>query len=155
MANQNVGRHCIAWPCSLRGHVCLGALGTPGQGNGARQAQGVVVWAGLGGGSPGCARGLLTGQCCSSCTGHGNFPYLCGNLNDVVVSPLLYTCYQNSQSVSRAYEQYGAPALQPISEEMQLLLTVYYLVQLGESLPVSTFWCSWVSPSPPAGTSEL
>ncbi|ELK29169.1 Protein GREB1 [Myotis davidii] len=64
--------------------------------------------------------------------GHGNFPYLCGNLNDVVVSPLLYTCYQNSQSVSRAYEQYGAPALQPISEEMQLLLTVYYLVQLGK-----------------------
>uniref|UniRef100_G1NSU0 Growth regulating estrogen receptor binding 1 n=1 Tax=Myotis lucifugus TaxID=59463 RepID=G1NSU0_MYOLU len=63
--------------------------------------------------------------------GHGNFPYLCGNLNDVVVSPLLYTCYQNSQSISRAYEQYGAPALQPISEEMQLLLTVYYLVQLA------------------------
>ncbi|XP_054583888.1 protein GREB1 [Eptesicus fuscus] len=63
--------------------------------------------------------------------GHGNFPYLCGNLNDVVVSPLLYTCYQNSQSISRAYEQYGAPAMQPISEEMQLLLTVYYLVQLA------------------------
>lgn len=68
-----------------------------------------------------------------SCSaGHGNFPYLCGNLNDVVVSPLLYTCYQNSQSVSRAYEQCGASAVQPISEEMQLLLTVYYLVQLGE-----------------------
>ncbi|XP_055255905.1 protein GREB1 isoform X3 [Moschus berezovskii] len=63
--------------------------------------------------------------------GHGNFPYLCGNLNDVVVSPLLYTCYQNSQSVSRAYEQYGASTIQPISEEMQLLLTVYYLVQLA------------------------
>lgn len=64
--------------------------------------------------------------------GHGNFPYLCGNLSDVVVSPLLYTCYQNSQSISRAYEQYGASTIQPISEEMQLLLTVYYLVQLGE-----------------------
>ncbi|KAM8931421.1 protein GREB1 isoform 5-T5 [Lycaon pictus] len=62
---------------------------------------------------------------------HGNFPYLCGNLNDVVVSPLLYTCYQNSQSISRAYEQYGASTIQPISEEMQLLLTVYYLVQLA------------------------
>ena len=72
---------------------------------------------------------------CYSSAGHGNFPYLCGNLNDVVVSPLLYTCYQNSQSVSRAYEQYGASAIQPISEEMQLLLTVYYLVQLGESPP--------------------
>ena len=68
--------------------------------------------------------------------GHGNFPCLCGNLNDVVVSPLLYTCYQNSQSISRAYEQYGASTIQPISEEMQLLLTVYYLVQLGESPPI-------------------
>ncbi|XP_008568481.1 PREDICTED: protein GREB1-like, partial [Galeopterus variegatus] len=63
--------------------------------------------------------------------GHGNFPYLCGNLSDVVVSPLLYTCYQNSQSISRAYEQHGASSVQPISEEMQLLLTVYYLVQLA------------------------
>lgn len=65
-------------------------------------------------------------------TGHGNFPYLCGNINDVIVSPLLYTCYRNSQSLSRAYEQYGASTIQPISEEMQLLLTVYYLVQLGK-----------------------
>ncbi|XP_076415733.1 protein GREB1 isoform X4 [Peromyscus maniculatus bairdii] len=63
--------------------------------------------------------------------GHGNFPYLCGNLNDVVISPLLYTCYQNSQSLSRAYEQHGASTMQPISEETQLLLTVYYLVQLA------------------------
>ncbi|XP_039385767.1 protein GREB1 isoform X1 [Mauremys reevesii] len=63
--------------------------------------------------------------------GHGNFPYLCGNLNDIIVSPLLYTCYRNSQSISRAYEQYGASTIQPISEEMQLLLTVYYLVQLA------------------------
>ncbi|NXG73986.1 GREB1 protein, partial [Baryphthengus martii] len=63
--------------------------------------------------------------------GHGNFPYLCGNVNDVIVSPLLYTCYRNSQSLSRAYEQYGASTIQPISEEMQLLLTVYYLVQLA------------------------
>lgn len=65
--------------------------------------------------------------------GHGHFPYLCGNLNDVIVSPLLYTCYRNSQSISRVYGQYGASTIQPISEEMQLLLTVYYLVQLGES----------------------
>ncbi|KAM5316172.1 protein GREB1 isoform 2-T2 [Glossophaga mutica] len=63
--------------------------------------------------------------------GHGNFPYLCGNLNDVVVSPLLHTCYQSSQSLSRAHEQYGASTVQPISEETQLLLTVYYLVQLA------------------------
>lgn len=80
-----------------------------------------------------CGPTRRAGAQCSSSVGHGNFPYLCGNLNDVVVSPLLYTCYQNSQSISRAYEQYGASTIQPISEEMQLLLTVYYLVQLGES----------------------
>ncbi|KAL7988064.1 hypothetical protein Chor_006983 [Crotalus horridus] len=68
---------------------------------------------------------------CFASTGHGNFPYLCGNLNDVIVSPLLYTCYKNAQSLSRSYEQYGASTVQPISEEMQLLLTVYYLVQLA------------------------
>lgn len=51
----------------------------------------------------------------------------------MVVSPLLYTCYQNSQSASRAHEQHGACAAQPLSQETQLLLTVYYLVQLGES----------------------
>uniref|UniRef100_A0A8C9JWB6 Growth regulating estrogen receptor binding 1 n=1 Tax=Panthera tigris altaica TaxID=74533 RepID=A0A8C9JWB6_PANTA len=81
--------------------------------------------------------------------GHGNFPYLCGNLSDVVVSPLLYTCYQNSQSISRAYEHYGASAIQPISEEVQLLLTVYYLVQLGENpyrkIALDPCW-RWVEP---------
>nr|XP_033794926.1 protein GREB1 [Geotrypetes seraphini] len=63
--------------------------------------------------------------------GHGNFPYLCGNLNDIIVSSLLYSCYKNSQSIPKAYEQYGASSVQPISDEMQLLLTVYYLVQLA------------------------
>ncbi|KAI6071671.1 Protein GREB1 isoform X2 [Aix galericulata] len=80
------------------------------------------------------AQGALTkgSVICWKGAGHGNFPYLCGNINDVIVSPLLYTCYRNSQSLSRAYEQYGASTIQPISEEMQLLLTVYYLVQLDQ-----------------------
>ncbi|XP_036080524.1 protein GREB1 isoform X5 [Rousettus aegyptiacus] len=98
--------------------------------------------------------------------GHGNFPYLCGNLDDVVVSPLLYTCYQNSQSAARAYEQRGACASQPISQETQLLLTVYYLVQLAaDQVPLmedleQIFLRSWreshlpetrqPQPSPPA-----
>lgn len=95
----------------------------------------------LHGGGPHLASGKVTAL--SSSPGHGNFPYLCGNLNDVVVSPLLYTCYQNSQSISRAYEQCGASSIQPISEEMQLLLTVYYLVQLGE-YPFPGSWdCTW------------
>ncbi|KAM4694414.1 protein GREB1 [Discoglossus pictus] len=63
--------------------------------------------------------------------GHGCFPYLCGNVSDVIVSPLLYNCYKNSQSMPKAYEQYGPTTIQPISQEMQLLLTVYYLVQLA------------------------
>ncbi|XP_068136393.1 protein GREB1 isoform X2 [Hyperolius riggenbachi] len=63
--------------------------------------------------------------------GHGNFPYLSGNVNDVIVSPLLYNCYKNAQSMPKTYEQYGPTTIQPISEEMQLLLTVYYLVQLA------------------------
>ncbi|XP_053316423.1 protein GREB1 [Spea bombifrons] len=63
--------------------------------------------------------------------GHGNFPYLCGNVNDVTVSHLLHNCYRNSQSMPKAYGQYGPSSIQPISEEMQLLLTVYYLVQLA------------------------
>ncbi|XP_066453282.1 protein GREB1 [Eleutherodactylus coqui] len=63
--------------------------------------------------------------------GHGNFPYLCGNVNEVIISPLLYNCYKNSQSMPKTYEQYGPTTIQPISEEMQLLLTVYYLVQLA------------------------
>ncbi|XP_069584206.1 protein GREB1 [Ranitomeya imitator] len=63
--------------------------------------------------------------------GHGNFPYLSGNINGVIVSPLLYNCYKDSQSMPKTYEQYGPTTIQPISEEMQLLLTVYYLVQLA------------------------
>ncbi|XP_063771471.1 protein GREB1 isoform X2 [Pseudophryne corroboree] len=85
-------------------------------------------------GEPVCIPDNLLKSC--MCTpvifkGHGNFPYLCGNVNDVIVSPLLYNCYKSSQSMPKTYEQYGPTTIQPISEEMQLLLTVYYLVQLG------------------------
>ncbi|XP_041105607.1 protein GREB1 isoform X2 [Polyodon spathula] len=63
--------------------------------------------------------------------GHGSLPYLCGNVNDVIISPLLHSCYQNSQALPRVYEQYGASPIQPLSVEMMILLTVYYLVQLA------------------------
>ncbi|XP_069742407.1 protein GREB1 isoform X3 [Narcine bancroftii] len=62
--------------------------------------------------------------------GHGSFPYLCGNLNDVVISPLLQNCYGNIQSLPRVYEQHCTPVTMVASVEMQILLTVYYLVQL-------------------------
>uniref|UniRef100_A0A671MR78 Protein GREB1-like n=1 Tax=Sinocyclocheilus anshuiensis TaxID=1608454 RepID=A0A671MR78_9TELE len=63
--------------------------------------------------------------------GHGTLPHLCGNLGDVLVSGLLQKCYRNSQNLPRVYEQYGTAPMQPISTEMLILLTVYYLVQLA------------------------
>ncbi|XP_029114544.1 protein GREB1 isoform X3 [Scleropages formosus] len=63
--------------------------------------------------------------------GHGSLPPLCGNVCEVTVSPLLEACYRSAQTLPRVYEQYGASPIQPLSAEMQILLTVYYLVQLA------------------------
>nr|XP_055028568.1 protein GREB1 isoform X1 [Misgurnus anguillicaudatus] len=63
--------------------------------------------------------------------GHGTLPHLCGNLADVLVSGLLQKCYRSSQNLPCVYEPYGTAPIQPISTEMQILLTVYYLVQLA------------------------
>lgn len=72
-------------------------------------------------------------QPCFLSVGHGTLPHLCGNLGDVLVSGLLQKCYRSSQNLPRVYEQYGTAPIQPISTEMLILLTVYYLVQLGEN----------------------
>uniref|UniRef100_A0A672R555 Protein GREB1-like n=1 Tax=Sinocyclocheilus grahami TaxID=75366 RepID=A0A672R555_SINGR len=80
--------------------------------------------------------------------GHGTLPHLCGNLGDVLVSGLLQKCYRNSQNLPRVYEQYGTAPMQPISTEMLILLTVYYLVQLGENNSIScTFHTVCLSPT--------
>ncbi|XP_036406212.1 protein GREB1-like [Megalops cyprinoides] len=63
--------------------------------------------------------------------GHGDLPPLCGNVSEVMVSSLLQSCYRSCQSLPRVYEQHGATPIQPLSTEMQILLTVYYLVQLA------------------------
>ncbi|XP_045065103.1 protein GREB1 [Coregonus clupeaformis] len=63
--------------------------------------------------------------------GHGSLPQLSGKVCDVQVSSLLQSCYQNSQALPRIYQHYGPSPIQPLSAEMQILLTVYYLVQLG------------------------
>uniref|UniRef100_A0A8C4ZPI0 Growth regulating estrogen receptor binding 1 n=1 Tax=Gadus morhua TaxID=8049 RepID=A0A8C4ZPI0_GADMO len=63
--------------------------------------------------------------------GHGPLPQLCGNVGEVLVSSLLQTCYLSSQTLPRIYQHYGPSPIQPLSTEMQILLTVYYLVQLG------------------------
>ncbi|XP_060736317.1 protein GREB1 isoform X1 [Tachysurus vachellii] len=63
--------------------------------------------------------------------GHGDLPHLSGNTREVLVNGWLQACYRSSQNLLRVYEQYGASSIQPLSTEMQVLLTVYYLVQLG------------------------
>uniref|UniRef100_H3C203 Growth regulating estrogen receptor binding 1 n=1 Tax=Tetraodon nigroviridis TaxID=99883 RepID=H3C203_TETNG len=64
-------------------------------------------------------------------TGHGTLPQLTGNVSEVLVSSLLQSCYLSSQTLPRVYQHYGPSPIQPLSAEMQILLTVYYLVQLG------------------------
>uniref|UniRef100_A0A8D3CL28 Growth regulating estrogen receptor binding 1 n=1 Tax=Scophthalmus maximus TaxID=52904 RepID=A0A8D3CL28_SCOMX len=64
-------------------------------------------------------------------TGHGSLPQLTGNVSEVLVSSLLQSCYLSSQVLPRVYQHYGPSPIQPLSTEMQILLTVYYLVQLG------------------------
>ncbi|XP_034535215.1 protein GREB1 [Notolabrus celidotus] len=63
--------------------------------------------------------------------GHGPLPQLTGNVGEVLVSSLLQSCYLSSQTLPRVYQHYGPSPIQPLSTEMQILLTVYYLVQLG------------------------
>lgn len=65
-------------------------------------------------------------------TGHGPLPQLTGNVSEVLVSSLLQSCYLSSQTLPRVYQHYGPSPIQPLSTEMQILLTVYYLVQLGQ-----------------------
>uniref|UniRef100_A0A4W6FV14 Growth regulating estrogen receptor binding 1 n=1 Tax=Lates calcarifer TaxID=8187 RepID=A0A4W6FV14_LATCA len=63
--------------------------------------------------------------------GHGPLPQMTGNVSEVLVSSLLQSCYLSSQTLPRVYQHYGPSPIQPLSTEMQILLTVYYLVQLG------------------------
>ncbi|XP_072320727.1 protein GREB1 [Eucyclogobius newberryi] len=69
--------------------------------------------------------------------GHGPLPQFTGNTSDTLVSSLLHSCYLSSQTLPRVYQHYGPSPIQPLSTEMQILLTVYYLVQLGpEQVPL-------------------
>uniref|UniRef100_A0A8C7SVM9 Growth regulating estrogen receptor binding 1 n=1 Tax=Oncorhynchus mykiss TaxID=8022 RepID=A0A8C7SVM9_ONCMY len=69
--------------------------------------------------------------CVCVCVCHGSLPRLSGKVSDVQVSSLLQSCYQNCQALPSVYQHYGPSPIQPLSVEMQILLTVYYLVQLG------------------------
>ncbi|KAM8839118.1 GREB1-like protein isoform 2-T7 [Synchiropus picturatus] len=69
--------------------------------------------------------------------GHGTLPYFYGNVGDVVVSPLLVSCYKNSQLTEKTLETLGLSSSQLLSVETMILLTLQYLARLGsEQIPL-------------------
>ncbi|EPY75652.1 GREB1-like protein [Camelus ferus] len=65
-------------------------------------------------------------------TGYGTLPYFYGNVGDIVVSPLLVNCYKIPQLENKDLEQLGLTGSQLLSVENMILLTIQYLVRLGQ-----------------------
>ncbi|KAL6103902.1 greb1l [Pungitius sinensis] len=63
--------------------------------------------------------------------GHGTLPYFYGNVGDIVVSPLLVSCYKSSQLTEKALEKLGLSGSQLLCVETMTLLTLQYLARLG------------------------
>ncbi|KAF3699465.1 GREB1-like protein [Channa argus] len=63
--------------------------------------------------------------------GHGTLPYFYGNVGDIVVSPLLVSCYKSSQLTEKTLETLGLNSNQLLSVETMILLTLQYLARLG------------------------
>ncbi|KAK7945463.1 hypothetical protein WMY93_001191 [Mugilogobius chulae] len=63
--------------------------------------------------------------------GHGTLPYFYGNVGDIVVSPLLTSCYKSSQLTEKNLEMLGLSSTQLLSVETMILLTLQYLARLG------------------------
>ncbi|CAN9502919.1 unnamed protein product [Ophioblennius macclurei] len=69
--------------------------------------------------------------------GHGTLPYFYGNVGDIVVSPLLVSCYKNGQLTDKTLESLGLNSSQLLSVETMILLTLQYLARLGsEQIPL-------------------
>uniref|UniRef100_A0A665UWB5 Growth regulating estrogen receptor binding 1 n=1 Tax=Echeneis naucrates TaxID=173247 RepID=A0A665UWB5_ECHNA len=69
--------------------------------------------------------------------GHGALPYFYGNVGDIVVSPLLVSCYKSSQLTEKTLESLGINRSQLLSVETMILLTLQYLARLGsEQIPL-------------------
>ncbi|ELK31645.1 GREB1-like protein [Myotis davidii] len=64
--------------------------------------------------------------------GYGTLPYFYGNVGDIVVSPLLVNCYKIPQLENKDMEQLGLTGSQLLSVENMILLTIQYLVRLGQ-----------------------
>lgn len=67
-----------------------------------------------------------------SFSGHGTLPYFYGNVGDIVVSPLLVSCYKSSQLTEKTMETLGLNSSQLLSVETMILLTLQYLARLGK-----------------------
>ncbi|KAM6919485.1 GREB1-like protein isoform 4-T5 [Lycodopsis pacificus] len=63
--------------------------------------------------------------------GHGTLPYFYGNVGDIVVSPLLVSCYKSSQLTEKTLETLGLNSSQLLCVETMILLTLQYLARLG------------------------
>ncbi|KAG7229257.1 hypothetical protein INR49_012915 [Caranx melampygus] len=69
--------------------------------------------------------------------GHGTLPYFYGNVGEIVVSPLLVSCYKTSQLTEKTLETLGVNRNQLLSVETMILLTLQYLARLGsEQIPL-------------------
>ncbi|KAM6219967.1 GREB1-like protein isoform 3-T3 [Rhynchocyon petersi] len=63
--------------------------------------------------------------------GYGTLPYFYGNVGDIVVSPLLVNCYKIPQE-NKDLDQLGLTGSQLLNVENMILLTIQYLVRLGQ-----------------------
>ncbi|XP_076000900.1 GREB1-like protein [Genypterus blacodes] len=63
--------------------------------------------------------------------GHGTLPYFYGNVGDIVVSPLLVSCYKINQLTEKTLDTLGLNRSQLLSAETTILLTLQYLARLG------------------------
>ncbi|XP_041847997.1 GREB1-like protein isoform X2 [Melanotaenia boesemani] len=63
--------------------------------------------------------------------GHGTLPYFCGNVGDIMVSPLLVSCYKSSQLTEKNLVTLGLHSSQMLNVESMILLTLQYLARLG------------------------
>ncbi|XP_038859134.1 LOW QUALITY PROTEIN: GREB1-like protein [Salvelinus namaycush] len=69
--------------------------------------------------------------------GHGTLPYFYGNIGDIVVSPLLVSCYKGNQLTEKTLSSLGLNSSQLLSVETVILLTLQYLARLGsEQIPL-------------------
>ncbi|XP_034039767.1 GREB1-like protein isoform X3 [Thalassophryne amazonica] len=69
--------------------------------------------------------------------GHGTLPYFYGNVGDIVVSPLLVSCYKSSQLSEQTLENLGLNSSQILNVDTVILLTLQYLSRLdSQQIPL-------------------